>query len=68
MARFLTLWRMNPLAPWPTDPSKALELGEKMWAGLDNSIKKGEIKDYGVFPDGRSGYAIAEGGATEENV
>ena len=41
MARFLVLWRGNLLAPWPTDPSKALELSEKMWAAMDNSIKKG---------------------------
>jgi len=65
MARFLILWRGNPLAPWPTDPSKVLELNEKMWAALDSSIKKGETKDYGVFPDGTSGYGICEGEATD---
>jgi len=64
MSRYLILWRMNPLAPWPTDPSKTLELNEKMWAAMDDSMKKGLTKDYGVFPDGTSGYLIGEGEAT----
>jgi len=61
MARFLVLWRLNPLAPWPTDPSKTLELNEKMWAAIDGSMKKGEIEEFGVFPDGYSGYGIGKG-------
>jgi len=61
LARFLVLWRINPIAPFPTDPSKKLELNEKMWAGMDGLMKKGEIEDYGVFPDGYSGYAISKG-------
>jgi hypothetical protein len=32
-----------------------------MWAGLDGLMKKGEIEDFGVFPDGYSGYAIGKG-------
>ena len=61
MARFLVLWRINPIAPFPTDPSRKLELNEKMWAATDGLMKKGEIEDYGVFPDGYSGYAIGKG-------
>ena len=61
MARFLVLWHMNPVAPWPTDPSKTLELEEKMWAGIDALMQKGEIEEYGVFPDGTSGYVIGKG-------
>ena len=61
MARFLVLWRLNPVAPWPTDPSKYLELQEKMWAGIDALMQKGEIEEFGVFPDGTSGYAIGKG-------
>ena len=61
MARFFNLWRMNPVAPWPTDPSKYLELMEKMWAGMDGLMKKGEIEEWGIFPDGYSGYAIGKG-------
>ena len=61
MARFLALWRVNPTAPFPTDPSKALELNEKMWAAIDGLMKKGEIEEFGVFPDGYSGYAIGKG-------
>jgi len=61
VARFLVLWRVNPIAPFPTDPSKALELDEKVWAAIDGLIKKGEVEEFGVFPDGYSGYAIGKG-------
>jgi len=57
----LVLWRVNPIAPFPTDPSKALELDEKVWAAIDGLIKKGEVEEFGVFPDGYSGYAIGKG-------
>jgi hypothetical protein len=61
LARFLVLWRLNPVAPWPTDPSKYLELNEMMWAGIDGLMKKGEIEEFGAFPDGTSGYGIGKG-------
>ena len=61
MARFLVLWRVNPIAPFPTDPSKTLELDEKIWAALDGLMKKGEVEEFGVFVDGYSGYAIGKG-------
>jgi len=61
LARFLVLWHINLAVPWPTDPSKYLEMQEKMWAGIDGLIKKGEIEEFGVFPDGYSGYAIGKG-------
>jgi len=65
MGRFLVLWRLNPLAPWPTDPSKTLELNEKMWASTDSAIKEGKIKEFGSFLDASSGYVIGEGEATD---
>jgi hypothetical protein len=61
MARFLVLWRVNWKAPWPTDPSKYLELNEKMWAGIDGLMKNGQIEEFGTFPDGESGYTIGKG-------
>jgi len=61
VARFLVLWRVNPIAPFPTDPSKALELDEKVWAAIDGLMKKGEVEEFGVFADGYSGYAIGKG-------
>lgn len=60
MARFLTLWRRNPVAPWPTDPVEYSKLMETIWAGLDDLMKKGEVKEWGFFLDGTSGYAIGE--------
>jgi len=65
VARFLVLWRVNWSAPWPTDPSKNLQLNERMWTGIDALMKKGVVEDYGIFPDGASGYAIGKGEATD---
>jgi len=65
MARFLVLWRDNPVAPLPTDPVESLKLLEKMFAVLDESIKRGEIEEFGFFPDGTSGYSIGKGEATD---
>ena len=61
MAKYLNLWRKNPMAPWPTDPAEAAKLNEMLWAAVDNSMKTGEIKEFGFFLDGTSGYTIVEG-------
>ncbi len=61
MGKYLTVWTMNPNAPWPTNPADALKLNETFWAAMDGLMKKGEIIDFGWFMDGRSGYAIGEG-------
>jgi len=60
--RYLLLWRVN-FSFWPMEASKSLELNEKMWAAMDDLMKKGLVKDYGIFLDGQSGYLIAEGEA-----
>jgi hypothetical protein len=65
MAKFLGVWRFNPNAPWPTDPIDMAKIVEMMIAAMDNSIKKGEILDFGFFPDGTSGYAIISGDAKD---
>jgi len=65
MARFLSFWRTNPVAPWPIDPVEYLKLLEKMWAGVDSLLKKAEIKEVGYFPDGTSGYVISEGDSAD---
>jgi hypothetical protein len=31
------------------------------WGFIDDLMKKGLVKDYGVFPDGGSGFIIGEG-------
>jgi hypothetical protein len=59
------MWRLNLSAPWPTDPKQTLELEEKMWAMIDGLIKKGEIEEFGVFPDGYTGYLISKGTAED---
>ena len=60
MGKFLILWQQN-LQAWPTDPKESLELSEKVWAGMDNLRKMGQVKDSGTFLDGLSGYVIGEG-------
>jgi len=65
VARFLVLWRTNPAAPWPREPSEYLKLDEKMFAAIDGLIKRGEVKEFGFFLDGTSGYGIGEGESTD---
>jgi len=65
MARFLAIWKQNSMAPFPTDPSEAAKLNLMMFAGIDDLMKKGEILDFGMFPDGTTGYAISQGEAAD---
>jgi len=59
------MWRINLAAPWPMDPKQSLELHEKMWAMIDGLMKKGEIEEFGVFPEGYTGYTIGKGTAED---
>jgi len=62
LARYLITCRSNPAAPWPKDPDEYSKFMEQLWAGFDDSIKKGIIKDIGFIVDGHwDGYAIVEG-------
>lgn len=63
MARYITIWRFNPSAPWPTDPVEYAKLEEMYWASMDNIIKGGLIEEFGFFSNGMSGYAICHGEA-----
>jgi len=65
VARFLVLWHRNPVAPWPEDPEEFSKLMERLWAGMDDLMKKGEVKETGYFLDGTSGYAVGEVGSAE---
>jgi len=65
VARFLSIWHQNPLAPSPTDPSEIIKLNDKLLAAVDSLIKKGEIEQFGFFPDGISGYTIGKGDPTD---
>ncbi len=46
---------------WPADPEKSLGMNELLWAAMDDLMKKGLVKDYGIFPDGASGFLVCEG-------
>lgn len=63
MARFLGLWRLNELV-WPKDPAEVSKMREKVWAGVDGLLKKGEFREFGYFLDGTSGYVIGEAEST----
>jgi hypothetical protein len=43
------------------DPVKLLEMQEQYWALMDGMIKKGEIEEFGFFPDACTGYVISKG-------
>ena len=55
------LWRQKDGVQWPTDPADYLKLLEMQWVAIDGLLKKGEIKEFGWFLDGASGYAMGEG-------
>ncbi len=63
MGKYITLWTLNPNAPWPTDPAEALKVNEALWAAMDELMKKGEVTEFGWFLDAKSGYAIGEADA-----
>ncbi len=65
MAKFLTLWRLSPTAPWPTDPAEIIKLNEMLFAGTDSLLQTGVLKEHGFFLDGASGYTIMETESTE---
>ena len=66
MAKYLVLWRMNPMAPWPKDPAEMVKLTDMMFTQMDALMQKGEVTDFGFFANGTSGYGIGEGDATDE--
>jgi len=61
LPKYMTIWRRNPSAPWPTDPTKAKQLDEKTFAFIDEALKSGRILEVGWFADGTSGYSISTG-------
>ena len=66
MAKYLTSWRSNPNAPWPSDPIESAKLTEMMFAGIDDGLRNGQILEFGFFLNGRAGYAIAAGEAKDQ--
>jgi hypothetical protein len=39
MAKFLSLWRYNPNAPWPIDPTEMAKIWKMFFAELDDKFK-----------------------------
>jgi hypothetical protein len=65
MAKFLSLWRIGPSAPWPTDPTELAEVYETLFAEIDNMLKEGELLETGFFQGATSGYVLATGEAKD---
>lgn len=61
MTRFLTIWRYNLNAQWPTDSPESEKMNEMLLEATDNLLKTGEFLEFGFFPDGLGGYAISSG-------
>jgi hypothetical protein len=61
MPKYITIWRSNPSAPWPIDPTEAMQLNEMKLATIDEGLKSGRILEFGWFADGKSGYVISSG-------
>lgn len=64
MAKYLSLWRVNPMA-WPTDPAEGVRIVEMLLATTDNLIEAGVVKEHGYFLDGASGYTISKTESSE---
>jgi hypothetical protein len=65
MARFLSLWRISPSGPWPTDPTENAKVYETIFAAIDSLVEKGEMLEFGFFQGATSGYAISTGEAKD---
>jgi hypothetical protein len=65
MAKFMTIWRANPSAPWPIDPAAVTQLYEMLLAAIDEGLKSGLILEFGYFPNALSGYTIGSGEAKD---
>jgi hypothetical protein len=64
MAKFMTIWRPNPAAQWPIDPTEMWQLNEMTFAAMDEALKSGQVLEFGWFPS-NSGYAISSGEAKD---
>jgi hypothetical protein len=66
VAKFLNIWHFNESAPWPTDPVEKAKAGEMMLGAIGEALKRGDLLEFGYFPDGKGGYAISEREAKDQ--
>jgi hypothetical protein len=50
-------WKINT-ASWPHEQQASLKLNETLWPIMADLMKKGLAKDYGIYPDGISGFIL----------
>ena len=61
MTKFLLLWRLNLLVPWPRDRREVEEDMEAKLDAMERFMDAGMIKENAFFVDGDSGCFIFEG-------
>ena len=64
MAKYLSLWEMNP-SSMPIDPAERSAMLGKLLEMTKKGLAEGGIKDWGIFPGGFAGYGLSEGSGTE---
>ena len=60
MSKVLILWK-GVNARVPADPKEAMKLFSFLTQTVQEDLKSGKLKDWGVFAEGSEGYAIYEG-------
>ena len=68
MPKYMTIWRINPSAPWPIDPTEAKQRDEMRFAFLDEGLKSGQLLEVGWFANGTSGYVISSSSYEAKDV
>ncbi|OGO07535.1 MAG: hypothetical protein A2Y92_05640 [Chloroflexi bacterium RBG_13_57_8] len=64
MSKFLILWEGVP-GTAPADPKERAAMLGKLLEMTKQALEKGQIKDWGLFAGGGSGYSIMEGTEAE---
>ena len=64
MAKYLILWKSDN-SKVPTDPKEAVALNMRQGEMTKQAMKEGKVTDWGLFPGGGGGYALAEGSALD---
>ena len=64
MPKYLYLWRLN-FSQVRLDSVEMGKLQERLFAVIEENLKKGGLKDWGMYLDGVHGFAIRECEGTE---
>jgi hypothetical protein len=54
IVKHMSIWRANPAAQWPMDPTEVMQIMEMMFAAMDEALKSGQVLEFGWFANGSS--------------